>query len=332
MERSRNDLINRYLQAVGFWLPRKQKQDILAELSEDLRSQIDDREGELNRSLDDGDIAAILKQRGRPELVAGGFLPQQSLIGPVLFPIYVFVLKIIALCFAVPWLISLGFVIFNHVQGVLHVRVPLPNPGTVWTVVFTQFGIVTLIFAVVERVWKGTYSFGEWDPHNLPKVKMQEASKRRVSPIVGIIFGILGLVWLMAVPKFPFLILGPGAYGLKPAPIWAMVYVPILLLAIAGIVEHVVALLRPQLTWFGPVLRVGTTAWSLWIVHLLLQTRNYLSTMDAHLTQYASIANLTVLICVGGTGLGLTIGLFFNVWQAIQEISRSTHPAATRLA
>ena len=28
------DLVSRYLQAVGFWLPRAQKQDILAELSE----------------------------------------------------------------------------------------------------------------------------------------------------------------------------------------------------------------------------------------------------------------------------------------------------------
>lgn len=37
------DLLARYLQAVGFWLPRAAKDDILAEISEDLHSQIDDR-------------------------------------------------------------------------------------------------------------------------------------------------------------------------------------------------------------------------------------------------------------------------------------------------
>jgi len=34
------ELLERYLQAVKFWLPNEQKQDTIAELSEDLRSQI----------------------------------------------------------------------------------------------------------------------------------------------------------------------------------------------------------------------------------------------------------------------------------------------------
>ena len=80
------ELLDRYLHAVGFWLPRKQKEDILAELSEDLRSQIEEKEAELGRKLTEGDLEALLKQRGRPVLVANHYLPQQYLIGPVLFP------------------------------------------------------------------------------------------------------------------------------------------------------------------------------------------------------------------------------------------------------
>jgi hypothetical protein len=34
------DLLDRYLQAVSFWLPKRQKDDIVAELSEELRSQM----------------------------------------------------------------------------------------------------------------------------------------------------------------------------------------------------------------------------------------------------------------------------------------------------
>jgi hypothetical protein len=32
-------LLERYLQAVKFWLPKEQKEDIIAELSEDIRSR-----------------------------------------------------------------------------------------------------------------------------------------------------------------------------------------------------------------------------------------------------------------------------------------------------
>ena len=39
------ELIDRYLQAVKFWLPETQKEDIIAELSEDIQSQIEEKEG-----------------------------------------------------------------------------------------------------------------------------------------------------------------------------------------------------------------------------------------------------------------------------------------------
>ena len=38
------ELLDRYLQAVRFWLPKAQRDDIAAELSEDIRSQIEERE------------------------------------------------------------------------------------------------------------------------------------------------------------------------------------------------------------------------------------------------------------------------------------------------
>ncbi len=50
------ELIDRYLQAVKFWLPKNQKQDIVAELSEDLRSQVEDREAELGRPLNEAEV------------------------------------------------------------------------------------------------------------------------------------------------------------------------------------------------------------------------------------------------------------------------------------
>jgi len=60
------ELLNRYLQAVGFWLPRKQKQDILAELSEDLRSQIEEQRSGIWQTTERG------RDRDDSQGIAGG--------------------------------------------------------------------------------------------------------------------------------------------------------------------------------------------------------------------------------------------------------------------
>ena len=44
-------LVERYLKEAKFWLPQAQRADILAELSEGIRSQIEERETELGRTL-----------------------------------------------------------------------------------------------------------------------------------------------------------------------------------------------------------------------------------------------------------------------------------------
>ena len=64
------DLLDRYLQAVRFWLPAKQKHDIIAELSEDLHSQIDENEAALGRPLNEDEQVDLLKRLGPPTRAA----------------------------------------------------------------------------------------------------------------------------------------------------------------------------------------------------------------------------------------------------------------------
>jgi len=99
---STEELLNRYLQAVRFWLPRTQQQDIIAELSLDLHSQIEDKETELGRPVDEAELEAILRKCGSPILVASRYRRQTQLIEPALFPIYQFVLKVVLLWILVP--------------------------------------------------------------------------------------------------------------------------------------------------------------------------------------------------------------------------------------
>jgi hypothetical protein len=192
------ELLDRYLHAVKFWLPKQQQDDIIAELSEDLQSQIEEREAELGRKPNDKEVADLLRKRGRPLMVANRYLPQHSLIGPVLFPIYVLVLKIAALCFVIPRvLVLIGFFIFDpkyHTEGWggLIVR----TWSELWFGGFVTFGIVTLVFAVLERTQANSGWLEKWDPLKLPKVKDTRRIPR-ASSVFEVVIGIIAVMWLV---------------------------------------------------------------------------------------------------------------------------------------
>src|SRR5271169_1314996 len=144
-------LVDRYLHAVKFWLPSNQKDDIIAELSEDLRSQIEDQDTALGRTLTEAEIEPILKRCGSPMAVAGRFLPQQSLIGPALFPIYRVVIRALVLYFLLPWLLLL------ICQAVLSSDFHASHPGSAlfaslepwWLAATWSLFINTLVFALL---------------------------------------------------------------------------------------------------------------------------------------------------------------------------------------
>jgi len=80
------DLLERYLQAVRTYLPKSQQDDILKELGENLRAQMEDKETELGRPLNEDEAAAILKKHGHPMFVAARYRQTRHLIGSTLFP------------------------------------------------------------------------------------------------------------------------------------------------------------------------------------------------------------------------------------------------------
>src|SRR6185312_2053479 len=105
-------LLDRYLTAIKFWLPKKERNDIAAELEANLRAEIDDRAASLGRPLSDDEIAALLKQHGPPFLVASRYQSEQrtvafghQLIGPVVFPFYWTAMKVALVLLLVPGII-----------------------------------------------------------------------------------------------------------------------------------------------------------------------------------------------------------------------------------
>ena len=68
------DLVDRYLKAVAKALPEAQREDIIRELTEDIQSEMEDKQSELGRELTEAEQESLLKQRGNPLLLAASRL------------------------------------------------------------------------------------------------------------------------------------------------------------------------------------------------------------------------------------------------------------------
>jgi hypothetical protein len=334
------ELLDRYLQAVRFWLPKTSRQDdLLAELGEDLRSQVEDKETELGRPLNKAEVAEILKRCGSPMMVAGRLGPQRHLIGPALFPIYEFVLKMVLLWILVPvFLLIVGPVNLAQSGGNWGAAV-LNTLGDLWSGLFIAAGTITLVFAIVERTSVHLGAECKWDPLKLPPVR---ASVPKASPLKAACefgFGFVGLIWLLLVPYYPFLILGPAAVFLKAGPLLHRFYLPILLLGVVGLLRSAIRLARPQWEWFPSLSQLANTVLTLIVLSYMsnavgaaAHTANdswYPFVIPAEAVrdsvQYARIAavvNVSILIGMAGTWLGLCIAAIVQTWEFLRYLRR----------
>lgn len=334
------ELLDRYLQAVRFWLPKAQQQDIIAELSSDLHSQIDDKETELGRPLDNAELEVILRRCGSPILVASRYRPQTQLIGPALFPIYQFVLKVVLL-----WILVPVFVVIVGPAMILTAAnrwaAGLQTWSTLWSALFVAAGVITLIFAILERTQAKLQLFEKWSLRSLPPAPKQLQPPSRTQTIFELIFGVVGLFWLLALPQYPFLILGPAAAFLKPAPMWHSFYLPMILLALAGLAHQGVSLVRPQWTWLPPAARLLTAIVGLVVLNFIIDAAGptlrgewhpfvVVATSaqgSAQLNRVAAIVNLSVLLALASTWLGLCIAVIVQTWQ-LMSLSRKRDSTA----
>jgi hypothetical protein len=258
------ELLDRYLQAVRRHLPWLRQDDIIAELRANLEAQLEDRQAELGRKLNTAEVEAFLKQLGSPLHVAARYQPQQYLIGPALFPLYRFVLRLAVSWCAVIFAIAKTVEIAANGLGadaVVRALVQLP-----W-ILFVNAAVVTLIFALIERSgakipekFAATAALGaDWSqgvkrPFH---AELTEGGKPRTyaQAVAEVIFGWILLAWLLLVPHYPVLLMGPGAAFLKVTPlqlthVWWTFYWCVVVLNAAELAWRIVDLVRDR--WQGP--------------------------------------------------------------------------------
>jgi hypothetical protein len=337
-----NQLVDRYLQAIRFWMPKtKRQQGLIAELGEDLRSQVEEKEAELGRPLAEDEVAAILKRCGSPMAVAGSLGPRRHLIGPALYPIYAFVLKMVLL-----WILLPVFVFIIGPLNVANGDWPSAIGGTIVQMMSGMLiaaGIITIVFAAVERTANldlpGSREYSgvseTWDPRKLPQLRTADPAFSPFKSFCETMFGCIGLCWILLLPHYPALILGPAARILKAAPIWHQFYLPLVFLGVLGVLRPAITMSRPAWRAFPLWSHLLQTVLTLLFLCALANAAHLPNgawqpfivpvegmTASPSLIQAAGFVNMSLLICVAGTALGLCIAGVIQAWQLVKHFRK----------
>lgn len=311
------DMLDRYLQAVKFFLPANQQHDIARELSENLISQIEDREEELGRPLDESEQADILRRHGHPMLVAGRYRSGQQLIGPVFFPLYLFSLKA---GLGVALLVTVVLAIVTaalHGDPVRHaVAAMLSFPGRALMV----FAWTTLGFAALDLAQARLRLSGNWDPRTLPKVAIRDQQISRLRTLCELVFQMAALVWFLLLPNAPVLILGPAAAIVEFAPPARTAYVPLLVVILATMALHTVDFARPYWTRSRAMLRLSVAFMSLLVFAFLAVADHFVSA--AALTRDPAATERVVRVIDASFRIGFAVAAVIATVEIVKILRR----------
>lgn len=264
------EVLDRYLQAVSGWLPRGQRADIVAELGEDVRSELDERQRELGRPLSDDEVVAVLKRRGHPMTVAEAYLPSRYLIGPALLPVY---RRTLAIVLSVIPALAVG--LYAVFSGPAREAVPALRGVGIWIwlalgAAFAYVGLFTVIFSFVEWHHRRAQATGAWDPRDpdrLSGTDPETAARRsaRAYAVVDVVSDLVILyVWLgvLSVTLPPV--------GLVLTPVWYAIHWPVAAYLVASIGVSVADAVRPSASRSRLLARLGVHAFALVLTGWLL--------------------------------------------------------------
>jgi hypothetical protein len=323
------NLLNRYLQEVSKYLPKARREDIVAELRANITSQLEDREEELGRPLTDDEVVAMLQHHGNPMIVAGRYRPHNlglafgvQLIGPELFPFYRMIL-LLNLCITLAILAAVLPIVGREVPGAITL-------GRFLTPLLMQFAAVTVIFIALEK--GRDHVLNRWHPGKLPPLKTPPDDGPSARNIFNFVAAAVGTLWLALTPRWPYLLLGPGALYLPSVPMklmpeWVWFYgaiVALLCLQLGLQFTNLLRLLTRRAAHVADfILKCAGLAIG---ILLLFKFPNYVT---SPYQDVAAWANLSFLICVI---VGVAIGLFGIARRLMRGFSMDATVSAARRA
>ena len=242
------DLLDRYLGAVAALLPAAQRDDIVAELRDLILNRIEEKEASLSRPLSKKETEALLREIGHPLAVAGRYGPQRSLIGPEIYPFYIFGLKMALALAAFVTVIPLLVVMAT---GELDAsRLISRSINDFIPTALILIGVATLIGAAFERGWIKTGDLGKWRVADLPVLPPRKTmfAKTRFEALFELAAVVLFVLWWTGAVTFPIhptLEGGDGRLSWTLAPVLMSLWWPILGLAVLQAISSLILVISP---------------------------------------------------------------------------------------
>ena len=155
------DLVERYLKAVAAQLPKGTRDDIVAELRDEIMGRLEALEARLGRAPTDDEAETLLREVGHPLTVAARYRPgPQALIGPELYPWWMFGLKVGLTVMAAVTLIGLAV---RVLVGDVYVGQAIGQGiSSLISGAITVVGLLTAVGFVLERQSKKPDFIAKW--------------------------------------------------------------------------------------------------------------------------------------------------------------------------
>jgi hypothetical protein len=288
-------------------------------------------------------MVALLQQAGHPMRVAGRYQPQRSLIGPMLFPLYRFVLKVVAFGYLAPWiLVHVNLMLFWPAYRVEHSGLALLGTwATFWSLAFSLFAVITIVFAVLERFQANIPWLNSWDPRKLPRVTQRKERVSRVESIFGLVFSVIFVLWWLGLPHYAHRLFGPADNNLWLNPELRAYFIPVLVPTVILFAQQCINLVRPQWTWLRTFSLLVADAISLGIVASIARTNPFVFLAEtgkdaARIAQASVILNQVIMWSMIGATVGVGIILIVHAVQAVKAVRRlmagQRGPAASQIS
>jgi hypothetical protein len=351
------DVIESYFRTLRIFLPRDQRDDIIRELSEEVRSQVAEKESALGRPLNTDEQVAIIGQYGHPLRLAARYRPQRYLIGPIIFPYYWTVLKVVLGIIATVHLVGAAVMIANG-AGLSAMGAVLENAIATG---LKALGWITVLAAWMDLWLSGSRALERWQPRTpLPVEHARQVTARAASTIsalhgrrsptrwtlgsrepsvTGLVISAVVSVWWLAGLRLPQLFFGPGAIDLEWGPAMDRVYPVLVAAQVMLLIDQLVRLIGSEDARLFQVTRV---VWLVagWVLIYLVATSDHqwmiwhgesaargaaavmhVAGRDISLIQFVNYVWTTIFVFVAGMSVWATL-------KALRRPSRGTPRAA----
>ncbi len=338
-----SDLIDRYLAAVAALLPKASRQDIVAELRDLIMNRVEEKEAASGRPLDKDQTEDLLREIGHPIAVAGRYGPHSALIGPELYPFWLFAVKVMLVIAALAAVVP-AVVVLLAGQGDNH-RIGDILSDFISTAL-SLIGGATVVAAAIERGWIKVGDFAKWKVSELPHLPEGSSwlgagwtssesntwfkgspwsAKSRFEGVFELAAIGLFIAWWTGVLPFPMerIVHTPDGMGVILSPVLLALHWPILGLAVLQGLSALILVIQPG--WVraraaaelvGAVGGLALAA-ALWQAQpLVTLTLSAASTAD--MVNLQEVIDMTVKIIIAvAAGINLT-KLFVDGWRLVR--------------